>query len=208
MKNRIFTIIMILVLLGVTGCGSNAEAVQDRTDDSGSAEDIDNYGGLMDAVPDDVPDEDIQAETLTDDEALGEDREALLDLNGNSIALSDFLGQIVVLNFWASWCPPCRQEMPELNELDKELKESGDAVLITVNMTDGQRETVDTARQFINENGLGFTVLFDDQGLLSYQFNVSAIPQTFILDRDGNISGTIIGSTTREAILGEVSAVK
>ena len=133
---------------------------------------------------------------------------ALQDLDGNSVALSDFLGEVVVLNFWASWCPPCRQEMPELNDLDKEFKESGDAVLITVNMTDGQRETIDTARQFIEEGGYGFTVLIDGQGFLAYQFNISAIPQTFILDREGNVSGAIIGSTTKAAILAEVNAVK
>ena len=204
MKNHIFTIIIILVLFGFLGCGPTVGAVQNQTDDSDSIEDVVNSGSLNDAIPD----EDIQDEIVDDNEGPGADRDALMDLKGNSIALSDYLGQIVVLNFWASWCPPCRQEMPELNELDKEFKESGDAVLITVNMTDGQRETIDTARQFTEENGLGFTVLIDDRGLLSYQFNISAIPQTFILDRNGNISGTIIGSTTREAILSEVNAVK
>ena len=130
----------------------------------------------------------------------------LQDLGGNSFALSDFKGEVVVLNFWASWCPPCRQEMPELNELDMEFKESGDAVLITVNLTDGQRETVDTARQFIEESGYGFLVLLDEESLLARRFNISAIPQTFILDREGNITGSIIGSTTRAAILAEVNA--
>ena len=98
--------------------------------------------------------------------------------------------------------------MPDLNELDKELKESGEAVLITVNLTDGQRETEKTARQFIEENGFGFTVLLDDQGLLAYQYQISSIPMTFILDRDGNISDFIIGSTTKEKILASIDAVK
>ena len=132
----------------------------------------------------------------------------LESLDGSIVSLTDFAGQIVVLNFWASWCPPCRMEMPDLDEMDSELNESGAAVLVTVNLTDGRRETRETARQYIEENGFGFIVLFDDQGLLAGEYNVSAIPQTFILDRTGNISSTIIGATTKETILEKVNSVE
>jgi len=156
-------------------------------------------GGAQDAAP-----EDDEAGSAASD-APGA---VLEDLDGNPVALTDFAGQIVVLNFWASWCPPCRQEMPDLDELDKEFNESGEAVLITVNLTDGQRETKESARQFIGENGFGFTVLIDEQGLLASEYGISAIPQTFILDRNGDVAGSIIGATTRAAILEKVSAVE
>lgn len=133
---------------------------------------------------------------------------ALEDLDGYLVSVSDFRGSIVVLNFWASWCPPCRQEMPDLNELDLEFKERGEVVLLTVNLTDGQRETRETARSYIEENGFGFTVLFDDRGVLANEYGIAAIPQTFILDRDGQISGAIIGATTSAAILEKIDAVK
>ena len=142
-----------------------------------------------------------------DSENNNTENAAFRDLDGNSIELSDYSGEIVVLNFWASWCPPCRMEMPDLNELDRELKASGEAVLITVNLTDGQRETTNSARQYIEENGFGFTVLLDENGILAYKYNVASIPQTFILDRDGNVSSNIIGATSKEAILEKIKAV-
>jgi len=79
-------------------------------------------------------------------------------------------------------------------------------VFISVNLTDGQRETRKTAQQYIDDNGFGFTVLIDDQGLLAYQYSIASIPQTFIFNRDGNVSGSIIGSTTKAAILDKVNA--
>ena len=149
------------------------------------------------AVP---PEENVQS---------GESDDFVLeDLDGNFLSVSDFKGKVVVLNFWASWCPPCRQEMPDLDELDKEFKEGGDVVLLTVNLTDGQRETREAARDYIEENGFGFVVLLDERGELAAQYRINAIPQTFILDRNGEISDSLIGATTKDVILDKVSAVK
>ena len=193
MKARVFIILIIILALGASGCA--AEPAQE------------------------VPEENAIAESPVCGGPTGEGQGAepagssnapahvLESLDGSQVSLTDFVGQIVVLNFWASWCPPCRAEMPDLNELDIELNESGAAVLVTVNLTDGQRETRDTASRYIEENGFGFIVLFDDQMLLAREYTVSAIPQTFVLDRSGNISGTIIGATTRAAILDLIDAV-
>jgi len=198
---RVISLILILLfLLGAAGCSGANDGAQENAGDSAPA----NIDDSAQESPDcGGPTGNDQGSGAANNSVLNL---TLNDLDGDPIDLSGFLGEIVVLNFWASWCPPCRQEMPELNELDKEFKESGAAVLITVNLTDGQRETMETARQFIDDGGYGFTVLIDDQGLLSRQFNISAIPQTFIIDRSGNISGSIIGSTTRSAILDEVNA--
>jgi len=190
MKNRVSAFfIVLLILLMAAGCSS------------GNASPPDN-------VPNDEAADNTQSESVPEesesDEAPGV---SFKDLDGNSIALSDFLGEIVVLNFWASWCPPCRQEMPDMNELNKEFIESGAAVFISVNMTDGQRETVETARQYMEDNGFDFIVLIDDQNILAYQYNITAIPQTYILDRDGSILNYIIGATTKEAILDVVDSV-
>jgi len=197
MKIRALTLIVVfLTLFGTAGCsgGGVPDAVPDGTP--------------ADSAPDAIQSEDDVDTAADDEESIAAEGPVLQDLNGNPVSLSDFRGGIVVLNFWASWCPPCRQEMPDLNELDKEFKESGDAVLITINLTDGQRETKESARQFIEENSFGFTVLLDEQGILASEYNINAIPQTFILDRDGNVSGSIIGATTKEAILENVNAVE
>ena len=216
MKVRVFSIIIILfVTLGAVGCSGESEHAAD--DASGVVQNGSASGDAQNDDPADDASGNAQNDDPEDDPAddaannADEDYEVgvlLQDLNGNLIALSDFRGEIVVLNFWASWCPPCRQEMPDLEELDKEFKANGDAVFISVNLADGARETKETAEQYMKENGFGFAVLIDDQGLLAYEYNISSIPQTFVLDRDGNISGHIIGSTTKSAILEKVNAAR
>ena len=227
MKTRIITLmIVLLVLLGAAGCGTGGNGSAADSGQGGASADSGQGGGSADSSQGG----DAQAQNGGDtqggvtqgggsaDSGQGGDAQGgaqsgdtgvvLQDLDGNSVSLSDYKGQIVVLNFWASWCPPCRNEMPELNELDKELKASGDAVFISVNLTDGQRETADTARKYVEDNDLGFTVLLDDKGQLANEYLISSIPQTFILDRDGAVSGSILGSTTKAAILAKVDAAK
>ena len=73
----------------------------------------------------------------------------LTDMSGKQVSLDSFKGKTVVLNFWATWCPPCRGEMPEFDELDKEFKKTGEAVLLAVNLTDGRRETPERVAKFL-----------------------------------------------------------
>ena len=81
------------------------------------------------------------------------------DLDGNEVHLSDFIGKSVVLNFWASWCSPCKMEMPDFNEKYLEIGE--EVQFLIINMTDGSRETVETASAFIAEQGYSFPVFYD-----------------------------------------------
>ena len=85
----------------------------------------------------------------------------LADLNGKSVKLSDYKGKTVVINFLATWCPPCKKEMPDFDLLDKELKKTNDTVLLAVNMTDGKRDTKSKVESFIRENNYGMSVLLD-----------------------------------------------
>jgi len=226
MKNCFLLLIIFLVMFGAVGCAGAGDSAADgsqgnagcggptgasqsgagEADGAASADDA-GHGGAGESGSDGADGASSAGSATQGGEGSNAPDVPLQDLDGNTVALTDFAGEVVVLNFWASWCPPCRMEMPDLNELDQELKRSGEAVLITVNLTDGQRETKETARQYIEENGFGFTVLFDEQGLLAREYMVSSIPQTFILDRAGDVSGSIIGATTKEAILGKVSAV-
>ncbi len=125
----------------------------------------------------------------------------LRDMSGKDVALDSFKGKTVILNFWATWCPPCRGEMPEFDELDKELKKSGEAVLLAVNLTDGKRETPERVARFIKETGCGMTVLLDDRQEAASYFGVRYIPTTFVIDADGNLAGRIQGAATKEAVL-------
>ena len=84
------------------------------------------------------------------------------DKNGEIVDLSDFYGKPIVLNFWASWCPPCKSEMPYL---EKAYETYGDDLsFLMVNLTDGEKETVETADEFIDESGYTFPVYYDTKG--------------------------------------------
>lgn len=132
---------------------------------------------------------------------------SLKDLKGKTVNLSDYRGKVVVVNFWASWCDPCKLEMPEMQALDKELKSDNKAVFLAVNLTDNQRETKELAKNFIENEGYDFLVLLDEDVKLATKFNITSIPQTFIIDKEGRVFDYILGMTTKEKIMSKVEAV-
>ena len=107
------------------------------------------------------------------------------DINGNTVRLSDFLGQPVVLNFWASWCGPCKSEMPAFQAL---YDQYGDSVaFLMVNLTDGGQETRDTAKSFLAQSGYTFPVYLDTAYEAAIAYGVSAIPVTYFINSEGQL---------------------
>lgn len=109
----------------------------------------------------------------------------MYDAGGNAYKLSDFRGKPVILNFWASWCGPCRSEMPDI---DKAYQSYGDQVhFLLVDLTDGHQETVESASAYIAEEGFTFPVYYDTaiEGAMAY--GVSGIPVTYFIDAEGNL---------------------
>lgn len=105
------------------------------------------------------------------------------DLEGNEVHLSDFVGKPIVLNFWASWCSPCKSEMPDFNQA---YLDYGDEVnFLMVNMTDGNRETVDSASAFIEEQGYVFPVFYDTKLSAALTYGAYALPTTYFIDAEG-----------------------
>jgi thiol-disulfide isomerase/thioredoxin len=112
----------------------------------------------------------------------------LQDINGNLVSLSDFRGRIVFLNFWTTWCPTCRVEMPSMEKLHQKFKDQ-DFAMVTVNI----QESAAQVEKFYKNFKLTFTTLLDTTGEVAIGFRIRSIPTTFILDKSGRIIGTIMG---------------
>lgn len=106
----------------------------------------------------------------------------LKDMTGKNISLSAFKGKVVLLNFWATWCPPCRAEMPALNKLYHSLKPRGLEVVSV--STD---RSINDIKDFLKKQKVDFPILFDVDSSVSKQFRVFSMPTTFLIDRNGMI---------------------
>ncbi len=114
---------------------------------------------------------------------------SLLDIHGKQVTLADYKGKIVFLNFWTTWCPECRIEMPLMEKLHKRFKDR-DFAVVAVNL----REPATRVKNFFDEYKLTFTALLDSKGKIGPRFGVRAVPTTFILDKEGGIIGKVFGS--------------
>lgn len=120
------------------------------------------------------------------------------DIDGNAHNFSDFVGKPIVLNFWASWCGPCKSEMPDFDEAYGQIGE--DVQFLMVNMTDGSRETVQTASEFIAEQGYSFPVYYDTDYSAATVYGISSLPTTFFIDRDGNLTAYAMGAISGDIL--------
>lgn len=112
----------------------------------------------------------------------------LKDMNGREVSLSDFRGKIVFLNFWATWCGPCRIEMPSMERLYTKLK-GKDFVMVAIDL----QEPASKVKEFFKEYKLSFISLLDSEGEVASRFGIRVIPTTFILDKQGRIIGRALG---------------
>ena len=114
----------------------------------------------------------------------------LQGLDGRMVSLSDFRGKVVLLNIWATWCPPCVAETPSLDKLYK-MFEDEDFVLLAVSVDEGGKKVVEA---FMKEKNLSFPVLLDPRGSIQRLYRTSAVPESFIIRKDGIIDNKVIGA--------------
>ena len=151
------------------------------------------------------------SESETDTDTTEEEKIEALDFTlydqyGKEHKLSDYRGKKIFLNFWATWCPPCRGEMPHIEELYKEYKENSKDVIIlgVASPNVGKEGDQQYIEDFLKENNYTFPVVFDDGGMLSYQYGFTSLPSTLIIDEEGYITkyvpGAMIKSTMKSLI--------
>ncbi len=130
-----------------------------------------------------------------DDQQCNEADFTLTDLNGKPWTLKDLKGKVVMLNFWATWCPPCRKEMPDLENLYRQFEPQG---LVILGISDDEPEKV---REFVQKQGTTYPVLLDPGSKVNELLHIQGIPKTFVYDREGKIVAQSIDMRTKSQFL-------
>ena len=177
--------------------GETDDAADSDTDGTGD-------GGAVDESADETGDDNAASDSGADgdtEKTPAYDFE-LTDQFGNTHTLADYKGKVIFLNFWATWCGPCRNEMPEIQKLYEEYSAQGEDAEVVIlgaaapNM--GQEGTKEEIAAFMEENGYTYPVLMDETWGMFNWYGISAFPTTFMIDRDGNIYRYVQGQLTED----------
>jgi peroxiredoxin len=127
----------------------------------------------------------------------------LPDLNGKSVKFSDFRGKVVILDFWATWCAPCRVEIPHFVELQKQYSDKG----LTVIGVSLDEQGPEVAKKFVKRLGVNYTIVIGNQKVVEAYGGVYVIPTTFVIDRQGRIASEHIGYDDKAAFEKEIQSL-
>lgn len=156
-----------------------------------------------------TPKKDIEVEEkLEKEETVEEEKVAIsdnpttdfsvTDINGNLVNLSNCFGKPIVVNFWATWCGPCKSELPAFNNMYKKYGEK--VIFLMVNLTDGFREKEENVKEFISSNNYEFPIFFDKEYSASNAYSVYSIPMTLFINPDGTLKDTHIGAMSEKTL--------
>ena len=165
---RIFSLVLCLMLFTVSGC--KKDSVQTLPTDTELSQAMRTAGIPMPNTPRAAPDFSLNL------------------LSGGNRSLSSYEGQLVILNFWATWCPPCVMEMPSMETLYQRFKDQGLEIL-AVNVG----ESTNTAKDFIDQHGFTYPIMMDSNFSVASQYGIQYFPTTFIVDRSGMVINMSIG---------------
>jgi thiol-disulfide isomerase/thioredoxin len=125
----------------------------------------------------------------------------LYTLNGDEVKLSDYLGKVVILDFWATWCAPCRKGIPDLISIQNEYKDD----LVVIGISFDQPATQDQLIPFIKNYGINYPIVLGNIEVSAAYGNIQAIPTSFIIDQEGNISNKHIGLVPKSTLIEEIN---
>ena len=145
-----------------------------------------------------IPAESTAAEETTEAPAAAAPDFTVYDIDGNAVTLSDFRGQPVVVNFWASWCGPCKAEMPDLEQA---YLDYGDQVqFLIIDLTEGRSETVEMASEYIASQGYTFPVYYDTEQSAAQAYAITAIPMSCFIDARGTLVSSHVGTISAQEL--------
>jgi thiol-disulfide isomerase/thioredoxin len=200
MKNIIFIFTVLLILAAVNPLYSlgKSETVETPVEaETREAQPVEDSATQIEEEPQENPSplsQDLQNKLRNvgvqafDEEVMSVDF-TLKNLAGEDISLSSYRGKVIFLNFWATWCGPCRAEMPSMQKMYEALK-GEDFEIIAVNL----QENEDVVKQFIEESGYTYPILLDTTGRIGGTYGARSIPTTYIIDKNGFVLGGLIGS--------------
>ncbi len=157
-------------------------------------------GGCLAILPLSLGDNSVQQIANTGTENRVAPDWQLKDPEGKSVKLSDFKGKVVVLNFWATWCPPCRREIPDFIALQKQYADKG-LVIIGVSMDEGGAEVV---KPFAKKMGINYPIVLGDQKTAAAYGGIQVVPTTFVIDKTGKIAAQHEGGADRTTFEAEI----
>lgn len=166
------------------------------------------YGALKeDYAPNQFLDEtsDTQTSDSNDSDNYKAPDFTVLDENGKEVKLSDYFGKPIVLNFWASWCYYCKEEMPDFNEA---YHDNPDVQFLMLNVTDNYQETMSTAKKFIENAGYDFPVFYDTKLSAANAYGASGLPMTVFIDKNGNVATYASGMLSAENLSKGINLIK
>lgn len=185
-----------------------AESTESESGDSQSEAEAADPSGITDTNKDNASEENSGEEEAGADQADAGAQEVLpaidftlKDQYGNTHSLSDYKGKTIFLNFWATWCPPCRAEMPDIQKLYETYDTEGDDALIVLGVAGpgyGNEKSEEGIKEFLDENGYTYPVLMDTTGELFSAYGIYSYPTTFMIDRDGNVFGYASGQLNED----------
>lgn len=199
--------ILIVVVIGMLGwavydfvISSNQGETADSVEES---EEVSNDKATS-SSPEEEVEEEEEVDTVVDSDVEGLNKGQmapdfeLTTLDGETVKLSDFRGKRVMLNFWATWCPPCRAEMPDMQRFH----EDKDVVILAVNLRETETNT-QKVQDFIDERDLTFQILLDEKTAVANRYQIQPIPSSFMIDSDGRIQNKAFGALNYDLMVQE-----